>query len=73
MRKSKKFIGIPVISLAEGQQMGTVKGLVVDPVQQNVAGLLIDQKGWFNGQKFVPYKKVRCLGTDASPFSGCAG
>ncbi|ABO48657.1 PRC-barrel domain protein [Desulforamulus reducens MI-1] len=65
MRKSKKFIGIPVISLAEGQQMGTVKGLVVDPVQQNVAALLIDQKGWFNGQKFVPYNKVRSVGTDA--------
>ncbi|SHF39291.1 Uncharacterized protein YrrD, contains PRC-barrel domain [Desulforamulus putei DSM 12395] len=65
MRKSKKFIGMPVISLAEGQQMGTVKGLVVDPHQQKVAALIIEQKGWFSEQKFAPYGKVRSVGTDA--------
>lgn len=65
MRKSKKFIGMPVISLAEGQQLGTVKGLVVDPVQQKVAALIIEQKGWFSEQKFAPYGKVRSVGTDA--------
>ncbi|GAB6159239.1 PRC-barrel domain-containing protein [Desulfotomaculum varum] len=65
MRKSKKFIGMPVISLAEGQQMGTVKGLVVDPQQQKVAALIIEQKGWFSEQKFAPYGKVRSVGSDA--------
>lgn len=65
MRKSKKFIGMPVISLAEGQQIGVVKGLVVDPNQQKVAALLIDQKGWFRDQKFAPYAKVRSVGNDA--------
>ena len=65
MRKSKKFIGMPVISLAEGQQMGNVKGLVIDPVQQKVAALIIEQKGWFSEQKFAPYGKVRSVGTDA--------
>lgn len=65
MRKSKKFIGMPVISLAEGQQLGTVKGLVVDPVGQKVAALIIEQKGWFSEQKFAPYGKVRSVGTDA--------
>ncbi|AQS57860.1 PRC-barrel domain-containing protein [Desulforamulus ferrireducens] len=65
MRKSKKFIGMPVISLAEGQQLGTVKGLVVDPAEQKVAALIIEQKGWFKEQKFVPYSKVRSVGADA--------
>lgn len=65
MRKSKKFIGMPVISLAEGQQLGTVKGLVVDPTEQKVAALIIEQKGWFKEQKFAPYGKVRSVGTDA--------
>ncbi len=65
MRKSKKFIGMPVISLAEGQQLGTVKGLVVDPVGQKVAALIIEQKGWFSEQKFAPYGKVRSVGADA--------
>lgn len=65
MRKSKKFIGMPIISLAEGQEMGTVKGLVVDPFQQRIAALIIEQKGWFKEQKFVPYGKVRSVGVDA--------
>ncbi|GAB6179111.1 PRC-barrel domain-containing protein [Desulfotomaculum defluvii] len=65
MRKSKKFIGMPIISLAEGQEMGTVKGLVVDPVEQRIAALIIEQKGWFKDQKFAPYSKVRSVGADA--------
>ena len=65
MRKSKKFIGMPVISLAEGQQIGTVRGLVVDPVRQRIAALIIEQKGWFKEQKFAPYGKVHSIGNDA--------
>lgn len=65
MRKSKKFIGMPIISLAEGQEVGTIKGLVVDPFQQRIAALIIEQKGWFKEQKFAPYSKVRSVGTDA--------
>ncbi|MEG6520657.1 PRC-barrel domain-containing protein [Desulfotomaculum sp. 1211_IL3151] len=65
MRKSKKFIGMPIISLAEGQEMGAVKGLVVDPFQQRIAALIIEQKGWFKDQKFAPYGKVRSVGADA--------
>lgn len=65
MRKSKKFIGMPVISLAEGQQIGTVKGLVVNPVDQKISALIIEQKGWFKDQKFAPYGKVRSVGNDA--------
>ncbi|AEF92999.1 PRC-barrel domain protein [Desulfotomaculum nigrificans CO-1-SRB] len=65
MRKSKKYVGMPVISLAEGQQIGTVKGLVVDPVQKKVAALIIEQKGWFKEQKFAPYGKVCSIGKDA--------
>lgn len=65
MRKSKKYLGMPVISLAEGQQLGSVKGLVVDPVEKKVAALIIEQKGWFSEQKFAPYGKVRSVGNDA--------
>lgn len=65
MRKSKRFEGMPVISLAEGQQIGTVKGMVVNPASKEVAALIIEQKGWFSEQKFVPYNKVRSVGSDA--------
>ncbi|RYD06247.1 hypothetical protein N752_04980 [Desulforamulus aquiferis] len=38
---------------------------MVDPIQQKVAALIIEQKGWFRDQKFAPYTKVRSVGNDA--------
>jgi len=65
MKKSRRFISLPVISLEEGQQIGTVKGLVVDPAAKKVAALIIEQKGWFKEQRFVPYHKIHSVGSDA--------
>jgi uncharacterized protein YrrD len=65
MRKSKQFTSMPVISLEEGQEIGIIKGLVVDPGLKKVAALIIEQKGWFNEQKFIPYSNVHSVGEDA--------
>ncbi len=65
MKKSKQFISMPVISLQEGQQIGSVKGLVVDPSLKQVVALIIEQKGWFKEQKYIPFSKVKSVGEDA--------
>lgn len=65
MRKSKQLLSMPVISLQEGQQIGSVKGLVVDPSLKQVAALVIEQKGWFKEQKYIPFNKVKSVGEDA--------
>jgi uncharacterized protein YrrD len=65
MRKSKQFASMPVISLEEGQQIGIIKSLVVDPGLKRVAALMIEQKGWFSDQKFIPYSNVHSVGEDA--------
>lgn len=64
MRKSKHFLGMSVISLEEGQQVGSIKGLVVNSALKNVAALIIEQKGWFREQKFIPFSKVHNIGDD---------
>ncbi|MFZ5646219.1 MAG: PRC-barrel domain-containing protein [Bacillota bacterium] len=64
MRKSKQFQGMSVVSLEEGQQIGSVRGLVINPALKNVAALIIEQKGWFREQKFVPFSKVHSIGED---------
>ncbi len=64
MRKSKQFTSMPVISLEEGQQIGIIKGLVINPGLKRVAALIIEQKGWFNDQKFIPYSNVHSVGED---------
>lgn len=73
MRKSKQFTSMPVISLEEGQQIGVVKGLVVDPVGKKVAALIIEQKGWFKEQRFIPYHKVNSVGSDAITIEKTSG
>lgn len=65
MKKSRKFVSMPIVSLEEGIQIGTVRSLVVDPVKMEVAALVIDQRGWFREQKIIPYAKVKSVGSDA--------
>ncbi|WP_082788910.1 PRC-barrel domain-containing protein [Desulfolucanica intricata] len=65
MQKSKQLMAMPVISLEEGQQIGTVKGLVIDPAKKEVIALVIEQKGWFKEQKFIPFNKINSVGNDA--------
>lgn len=73
MRKSKKFASMPVISLEEGQQIGVAKELVVDPAGKRVAALIIDQKGWFREQRFIPYHKISSVGNDAITIEMTSG
>ncbi len=65
MKKSRKFISMPIISIVEGVQIGSVKDLVVDPKNLGIAAIVIDQKGWFKEQKIIPYNKVTSVGEDA--------
>ncbi|OPY58859.1 MAG: PRC-barrel domain protein [Pelotomaculum sp. PtaU1.Bin035] len=65
MKRSRQITSLSVISLEEGQQIGTVKGLVVDPASKKLAALIIEQKGWFKEQRFIPYHKVHSVGNDA--------
>lgn len=73
MQKSKRFASMPVISLEEGQQIGVVKGLVVDPLGKKVAALIIEQKGWFKEQRFIPYHKIHSVGSDAITIEKTSG
>lgn len=65
MRRSKKFLSLPVISLADGQQIGTVRRLLLNPEKREVVGLLIEGKGLFKEQKVIPYQRVHHVGDDA--------
>lgn len=73
MRKSKRFASMPVFSLEEGLQIGRVKELVVDPAGKRIAALVIEQKGWFKEQRFIPYHKVHSVGDDAITIEKTSG
>jgi len=73
MRKSKRFASMPVFSLEEGLQIGSVRELVVDPAGKRIAALVIEQKGWFKEQRFIPYHKVHSVGDDAITIEKTSG
>ncbi|MBC7335602.1 MAG: photosystem reaction center subunit H, partial [Clostridia bacterium] len=45
--KSRKLLAMPVVSLADGQQLGRVRALVVDPRALAVVALALEEKDIF--------------------------
>ena len=63
--KSKSLLSMPIISLDEGQQIGRVRGIVVDPSTFTVAALVTDKQGWFGDYKVVPFPSIMSIGEHA--------
>jgi len=61
MKKSIEIIGLPVISIIEGTELGTVKSLLINPEDGSVT-ILIDDDKWYWGAKFLPLAAVTGLG-----------
>ncbi|MHB1419327.1 MAG: PRC-barrel domain-containing protein [Bacillota bacterium] len=65
LRKSKKLLTMPVISLEDGQNLGRVRGLVIDTQNLEIAALTIHQRGWFSETRVIPFDRVRNVGEHA--------
>ncbi|MBS4024410.1 MAG: PRC-barrel domain-containing protein [Clostridia bacterium] len=63
--RSKELIGLPVISLEEGQQLGVVRELVIDREEACVAAIVISPKGFLKESRVIPYTKVQSVGSHA--------
>ncbi|PTM59636.1 PRC-barrel domain-containing protein [Desmospora activa] len=64
MRKSQDIIGLPIIHVSTGKQLGAVRDLLFDRKQQ-FRGLLVELKGWMKSGKYLPADGIRSLGNDA--------
>ncbi|EAX48572.1 PRC-barrel domain protein [Thermosinus carboxydivorans Nor1] len=62
MKKSAEILGLPVISILEGKELGTVKDLVVDASGGAVAALIVDDGKWYLGAKLLPFGAITGLG-----------
>ncbi len=65
MKKSVDILGLPVISISEGLELGTAKSLVINPAQGAVAALVIDDGKWYLGAKLLPFTAIAGLGESA--------
>jgi uncharacterized protein YrrD len=64
---------MPVISIEEGRHLGSVKGIVVDPAEKMVSALIIEQKGLFKEQQFIPFPRIKSIGADVITVDRSSG
>ncbi len=62
MKRSKEIIGVPVISISAGIQVGVVKGLVINPQQKTVEFLLLNEEENSKGMKGIPFRYAEGVG-----------
>jgi len=62
MKKSADIVGLPVISIREGTELGVVKDLVINPSSGSVAALVIDDGKWYLGATLLPFAAVSGIG-----------
>ena len=65
MKKSVEIIGLPVISITEGRELGISKSLLIDAPNGSVAAITIEDEDWYRGVKLLPYSSVIAIGEDA--------
>lgn len=65
MKKSVDILGLPIISITEGRELGISKSLLMDAKSGTVAALIIEDEDWYRGVKVLPYNSVIAIGDDA--------
>ena len=65
MKKSVDILGLPVISITEGRELGMSKTLLIDAPNRIVAAITIEDEDWCRGVKLIPYDNVIAVGDDA--------
>ncbi|MEW6623733.1 MAG: PRC-barrel domain-containing protein [Bacillota bacterium] len=56
--KGKTVLGKAIVCLQNGQQIGRVKGLIIDPDETSVVALLVENKALYKDKMVVQYGKV---------------
>lgn len=62
MKNSNQILGLPIISIADGGEVGKVKSLVINPDKGSVDFITIEHEDWQVSIKAIPFKKVIGIG-----------
>ncbi len=65
MRRGREIIGLPVVCLDSGKEVGIVRDLVWDPGARRVTHLLVEEKSFFPRAKYLDFREVCAIGEDA--------
>lgn len=62
MKKTEQVIGLPVIDISSGSQLGMVTGVVVSPEQGGIECLLLSSLNWYEEMRALPFGDVLGIG-----------
>lgn len=62
MKKTQQIVGMPVIEVSSGEQLGSVAGIVVNPDQRAIECLLIDREKWYGEMRCLAFASVLGIG-----------
>ncbi len=62
MKLSTELKELPIISIAQGEEFGTVKDLITDPEAKAIVALVIADCNWYEGAKVIPFSDVDSIG-----------
>lgn len=64
LRKAQDIVGLPVIEVQAGKQVGTAKDIVINR-EWNILGVMLDQEHWFASPKYAGWEDIVSIGPDA--------
>jgi len=62
MKKTGEIIGLPIISIADGMEIGSVKNLIVNAGDRTISYIVIDSGMHVLGAKVIPTDKILGIG-----------
>lgn len=65
MLSCTRLIGLPIIALNNGDKIGTVKNLILDPKTLQTAAIVLTEHRNYSNNKIIPYQYVKGVGSYA--------
>ncbi|MBO8163888.1 MAG: PRC-barrel domain-containing protein [Brevibacillus sp.] len=63
MQRALDLLGLPVVCLQSGEQIGTVRDILIDE-QWRTLGVVLEEKSWFQPGTFIPFALIHAVGDD---------
>lgn len=65
MKYSSEIKMLPVVSIADGEEIGIVEDFIIDPARRSIVAIVIKDKYWFKGPKAVAFSLIHSIGNFA--------
>lgn len=65
MKNRKQVLELPIISISDGEQLGKVKGLIINPEKFSVDFFTVEEENWQVSVRAIPFKKIIGIGESA--------